>query len=506
MADRMDITMDFPSFDLQLTQLSHEERRWLWTQKEQYKLDKIVHNVADLYKHIQSCSLVSYIQKLLTPKTMIAKPALDDKFHLYYSSTMNGNNNQEIDQFRLYHQQLFRLTFADIVSNVDYLMFVIFLEGTLFYSTQTAKEYSAAFTTEMRKCLSSFDTYIQTRATKLLNVISLASESQLSIYTPIHLSQQNHSEILFQLYPKVKYYVQQSMPFNSILATDGYVTHRISPEELRYIDYSLNMKHQRYVVDGFLGTQAAGPLTIYPTSRPTTVRSIPTRPSVTHSILHSLPIIYPYSDDMVYAQTYPTFWQGDHHLKEHNDALFYSSPVDKSTAEYLFVQRLFHQTLCDKKTNIIVIERIQNPHLWEKFCSHRRYMRQKNGSDQVNEAWLFHGTKSDNHHHIISHGFNRSYCRETVYYGRGVYFSRFAAYSHLYGDQKDLSHLFLCRVLVGYHTYGANDIHVPPEITTNNGKKVKADSTTDHQTPYGIVCTFLDDQNYPEYVITYVNK
>ena len=148
----------------------------------------------------------------------------------------------------------------------------------------------------MRKCLSSFDTYIQTRATKLLNVISLASASQLSIYTSVDIHQQNHLELLFQLCPKVKYHLQQSMPFNSILATDRYVTHQISPEELRYIDHSLNMKHQRYVVDGSYGTQAAGPPTTYVTSRPTTVRSIPARSLFTHSILHSLPIVYPYSD------------------------------------------------------------------------------------------------------------------------------------------------------------------------------------------------------------------
>jgi hypothetical protein len=105
----------------------------------------------------------------------------------------------------------------------------------------------------------------------------------------------------------------------------------------------------------------------------------------------------------------------------------------------------------------------------------------------------------------MSHGFNRSYCRDYVYYGRGVYFS-YASYSCNYSDRKDLSFLFLCRVLVGHPTFGSNDIRVPPEINLINGKQIQADSTTDHQNPFTIVCTFHDDQSYPEYIITYMNK
>ncbi len=133
-------------------------------------------------------------------------------------------------------------------------------------------------------------------------------------------------------------------------------------------------------------------------------------------------------------------------------------------------------------------------------------MRRKNGVDNLNENWLFHGTKSDNHHHIMSHGFNRSYCKDTVFFGRGVYFSRYACYSCHYSDRQDLSFLFLCRVLVGHHTSGSNDLHVPPMINLTNGKQIRADSTTDKKSPHTIVCTFHDDQNYPQYIITYMDK
>ena len=133
-------------------------------------------------------------------------------------------------------------------------------------------------------------------------------------------------------------------------------------------------------------------------------------------------------------------------------------------------------------------------------------MKRKNGLENLNENWLFHGTQSENHHQIMSHGFNRSYCRDYVLYGRGVYFSRYASYSCYYSDRQDLSFLFLCRVLVGYHTQGSNDIRIPAKLNLTNGKQVQADSTTDPHNPYNIVCTFHDDQNYPEYIITYMHK
>lgn len=133
-------------------------------------------------------------------------------------------------------------------------------------------------------------------------------------------------------------------------------------------------------------------------------------------------------------------------------------------------------------------------------------MRQKNGKDNLDENWLFHGTKSDNHQHIMSHGFNRSYCRDYVLYGQGVYFSRYASYSCNYSDRQDLSSIFLCRVLAGYYTVGSKDIKYPPKINLSDGKQVQADSTTDQLNPFSMICTFHDDQSYPEYVITYMKN
>ncbi|CAF2645979.1 unnamed protein product [Rotaria sp. Silwood2] len=360
----------------------------------------------------------------------------------------------------------------------------------------------------MHKCLSSFNTFIQTRSSKMINSLSLLTKLSISSYTIVHTNNENNVGILFQLLPKIQYFLTPTTAYNSILTVDQYAKHNISPEELRFIDYSMNMKntsHMKSVVQ-----QA-------PTNTSSTVGfklngSIGGRNGsllpfpLPFQVYHSLPIVYPYDSNMVYSQKYPTFWTGDDHINENSEALFQAITLDTNSPEFSFVQRLFNKTVSEKDIQIAFIERIQNSHLWEKFCSHRSYMRRKNGPKNLNENWFFHGTKSDNHHHIMSHGFNRSYCRDYVYYGRGVYFSRYACYSCHYSDRQDLSFLFLCRVLVGHHTPGSNDIRVPPTIVLPDAKRVQADSTTDETIPYTIVCTFHDDQNYPEYIITYMNK
>lgn len=149
------------------------------------------------------------------------------------------------------------------------------------------------------------------------------------------------------------------------------------------------------------------------------------------------------------------------------------------------------------------IERIENRTLWEKFCVHRNYFKRKNGETNINEDWFFHGTKSINSHKILSHGFNRSFCRDTVLYGRGVYFSSSSAYSCNYVEKANVSFIFLTRVLVGFHTLGSCGLVEPPMITRPDGKRQVADSTTNGSNPPTIVCSFHDDQTYPEYIITF---
>ncbi|CAF4560757.1 unnamed protein product [Rotaria sp. Silwood1] len=508
MTDRMDTSMEYPSFDLQSIHVSFEERRWLVKQRYLHKLDNLIQPIVDLQKAIQHYDQFSIISTSLSSSSMIPIVRLDDEHPLYYSSVVNGCTDNQIDQFRLHNQQMFQLIFNDLSTNLNYRILIIIIEGFIFYSSQTAKQYNSSITHEMHRCLSSFDTYIRSRSSKLTSLLSFLTKLSISSYTIVHTNNENNVGILFQVLPKVHYFLTPTTPYNSIIAVDQYAKHIISPEELRFIDYTMNINNKsdsRSVV--LQSPTYTSPNVTLPFNGPLGGKNGSLTPfPLLFQVYHSLPIIYPYDNNMVYSQKYPTFWTGNVHTNENSDALFQVITLDTNSPEFLFVQRLFYKTVSETDIKIAVIERIENAHLWEKFCSHRSYMRRKNGLKHLNENWFFHGTKSDNHHHIISHGFNRSYCRDHVFYGRGVYFSRYACYSCHYSDRQDLSFLFLCRVLVGHHTPGSNDIRVPPTITLSNGKSIQADSTTDEKIPYTIVCTFHDDQNYPEYIITYMNK
>ncbi|CAM4804415.1 unnamed protein product [Rotaria magnacalcarata] len=497
----MDTNMDSSSFDYQSIYVSFEERRWLFKQRVIHDLDKFIKPIADFQKMIRGYQQFSMVQKSLSSSSMVAAPRLADQHRLYYQSVLNGNTDIQIDQLRLHNQQMFQLIFADTCTNVDYRIFIIIIEGFVFYSSTTVKEYKSLMKHEMNKFLSSFHSFIKTRASKIINLGLFLRNLSLPCYTIHRL---HNTGILFQLLPKVHYCMSSNENYNSIMAVDEYSKHIISPEELRFIDYSMNMKNKPFA--GLLNhtkLKQNPAIAVNPTV--VSGRTLGLMPN-SFPILHSHPITYPYDDNNVYGQKYPLFWKGNNYKNENSKALFESISIDKASAEYLFVQRAFHQTVSDTKTKIAFVERIENPHLWEKFCSHRSYMRRKNDLVNLNETWLFHGTKSDNHHQIMAHGFNRSYCNDYVLYGRGVYFSRHAGYSSLYSDHKDVSFLFLCRVLVGHHVCGSNDIRVPPMMPPPNGKLIQADSTTDGKVPFSIVCTFHDDQNYPEYIITFMNK
>lgn len=59
--------------------------------------------------------------------------------------------------------------------------------------------------------------------------------------------------------------------------------------------------------------------------------------------------------DMVYNEKYPSFWTGSNHTNENSNALFENISIEKSTPEFLFVERLFHQTVRDTQSTIAVV-------------------------------------------------------------------------------------------------------------------------------------------------------
>lgn len=496
----METMNDYPFFELQSIHVSYEERRWLHRQRYTHKTDDIVDELVELHKKIPNYQYLSTFTESLSTSTMLPSVSLKSTHSLYYPNISNRYTNNEIDQFRLYNQQFFQLIFHDLCQFINYRIFVILMEGMIFYTSQTVKEYTNLITIEMQKFLRSFPTYIQSRSKKIEAVLSYFAQHSLSSYTIVHTYNQNNIGILFQLLPKIFYPDDSLLQSKPLVIMGEYANHTISFEELRYFDYFLNMKNKRHTGEFTQLKTKTQSSNVFSFSA---VGTLPTVPTQFH-VLHSSPIIYPYDENMVHHGKYPSFWTD--HTDENSDVLFKNIPIDSKTPEFLFVRHSFHKTVPQADYRIVCIERIENPHLWEKFSSHRSYMRRKNGASNLHENWLFHGTNSKNHHNIMSHGFNRSFCQDNVIYGRGVYFSRFACYSSHYGDRKDLSFLFLCRVLVGYSKVGSRDVRYPPNINLPNGKEIQVDSTTDERIPFTIVCTFHDDQNYPEYIITYMSE
>ena len=88
------------------------------------------------------------------------------------------------------------------------------------------------------------------------------------------------------------------------------------------------------------------------------------------------------------------------------DMTVHRVPLLKSSTEYKDVMRKFQATA--RGVNILKIERIQNPHLYQCYMVRKQKMDKDFGGNS--ERQLFHGTESKNVSHINTQGFNRSLC------------------------------------------------------------------------------------------------
>ena len=89
------------------------------------------------------------------------------------------------------------------------------------------------------------------------------------------------------------------------------------------------------------------------------------------------------------------------------------------------------------------IDAVANPDIQDKYDAYKREM------SKMMELTLYHGTKKACIDAIIKEGFRISEnCRSA--YGRGTYFGVSALTSQAYSvpDQKSLSYMFVCKVLV----------------------------------------------------------
>ncbi|CAB4023202.1 poly [ADP-ribose] polymerase 14-like [Paramuricea clavata] len=182
--------------------------------------------------------------------------------------------------------------------------------------------------------------------------------------------------------------------------------------------------------------------------------------------------------------------------------------IDKQSEEYRKIHdmskgtwRIFSSL---SNTEIVEIERIQNPRLHQIYEGQKKKM-----SNGGNEMRLFHGTTKTSVENINTTGFNRSYCgKNAVKFGKGVYFAKHAWYSagntFSVPDEEGLQYMYIARVLVGEYTEGKEGLVVPPPIDENN-RAVCYDSVVDNVTKPQVFVIFYDYQSYPEYLVTFTN-
>uniref|UniRef100_I3IUL8 Poly [ADP-ribose] polymerase n=1 Tax=Oreochromis niloticus TaxID=8128 RepID=I3IUL8_ORENI len=154
--------------------------------------------------------------------------------------------------------------------------------------------------------------------------------------------------------------------------------------------------------------------------------------------------------------------------------------------------------------NIISIERVQNPALWQNYQILKKQMETKNKHTN-NERLLFHGTTDTSIHLINSKGFNRSYAgKNGAMYGNGSYFAVDPSYSagnYAKPDTSGQKRMYQARVLVGDYAQGQRGMITPPPKSGSASDLY--DSVTNNTAKPTMFVVFNDIQAYPEYLITF---
>ncbi|XP_076747409.1 protein mono-ADP-ribosyltransferase PARP14 isoform X3 [Maylandia zebra] len=192
----------------------------------------------------------------------------------------------------------------------------------------------------------------------------------------------------------------------------------------------------------------------------------------------------------------PSCWED---MKDDLLKLFAVAPASN---EYNDVKKELTKT--GLNLNIISIERVQNPSLWQNYQIMKKQMEVKNKHTN-NELLLFHGTTHTSIHLINKQGFNRSYAgKHGAMYGNGSYFAVDPCYSarnYATPDTSGHKHMYQARVLVGDYTQGQPGMITPPPKSGSDSDLY--DSVTNNTAKPTMFVVFNDIQAYPEYLITF---
>ena len=230
---------------------------------------------------------------------------------------------------------------------------------------------------------------------------------------------------------------------------------------------------------------------------------------------------------------YPVSWEPMPTEANGKEIVCHVVDLQPSDPEYQEVHTTFTSTMPPAGsaggnvwTNLVKIQRIQNPALYAQYAARKKIMEKENPRIQ-NERQLFHGCKGEVIQNIYHQGFNRSFagangkCCISRYimifilinvvtatvYGEGAYFAVNASYSarQLYSppDANGNRFMFYARVLTGEYTVGYRGLKVPPAKDPSKSTVILYDSVVDNQNAPNMYAVFTDAQCYPDYLITF---
>ncbi|XP_078359266.1 protein mono-ADP-ribosyltransferase TIPARP-like [Oculina patagonica] len=177
--------------------------------------------------------------------------------------------------------------------------------------------------------------------------------------------------------------------------------------------------------------------------------------------------------------------------------------------EFQDVSKRFYETILKYGAKILVVEKIKNDFLLERYNRKREQMKKKlnvSNDDEI-EKLLFHGTTPDVIDAICKQNFDhRMRGKNGTRYGEGSYFAVNASYSNNYStsQSEDKTRLmFLASVLTGEYKLGGRDLRRPPLKDPNNPASDLYNSCVDNEQDPKIFVIFNDEQCYPLYLIKY---
>ena len=185
--------------------------------------------------------------------------------------------------------------------------------------------------------------------------------------------------------------------------------------------------------------------------------------------------------------------------------------VNDGNSEWTGIAALIKQTI--PRVAIFAIQRIQNIKLWDKYALEMKHMSERN-SGQVNEKFLFHGTRGTDPHTVIESvkGIDFRYSRRDyqLLWGTGAYFAVNASYSDNYcyvNQTLQMKQLLLVRVLTGkscgYGYRNDPDLTKPPPLS--QGSHELFDTVNGFTNGSYVYVVYDHDRAYPAYLISYIS-